>query len=63
MIITPGVTSVLNQQGIDEFVKTVPLKRPGVPMDIAEVAAFLATDASSYITGQLIVVDGGTTIE
>lgn len=37
----------------------VPLRRWGVPRDLAGVAVFLASDASAYITGQQIVVDGG----
>jgi 3-oxoacyl-[acyl-carrier protein] reductase len=37
-----------------------PLRHLGVPMDVAECALFLATDASSFITGQMIVVNGGS---
>ncbi len=37
----------------------VPLRRLGTPQDIAEVVAFLASDRSSYVTGQTIYVDGG----
>jgi len=39
----------------------VPLRRWGQPRDLAGVAAFLASDAASYVTGQQIVVDGGFT--
>lgn len=42
--------------------KGVPLKRLGTPKDIGELAAFLASDASSYITGQQFVIDGGATL-
>ena len=38
------------------------LKRLGEPEDIAGVAVFLASDAARYITGQLILVDGGISI-
>jgi NAD(P)-dependent dehydrogenase (short-subunit alcohol dehydrogenase family) len=37
----------------------VPMKRFGTPDDIGKVAAFLASDAASYMTGETVVVDGG----
>jgi 3-oxoacyl-[acyl-carrier protein] reductase len=40
-----------------------PVGRPARPQEIADVVAFLATDAASYVTGQAIVVDGGNTIQ
>ncbi|MFC1912679.1 SDR family NAD(P)-dependent oxidoreductase [Chloroflexota bacterium] len=39
--------------------KMIPVGRPGQPSELASVAVFLATDASSYITGQVILVSGG----
>jgi 3-oxoacyl-[acyl-carrier protein] reductase len=41
------------------FLKSVPLGRAGDPQEIAEVVAFLVSDAASYITGQVIYVNGG----
>jgi len=46
---------------IKQFSKINPLKRLGEPQEIASVALFLASDASSYITGATIMVDGGWT--
>ena len=48
--------------GEEKVAKRIPLRRLGVPDDIATAALFLASDAASWITGQMLVVDGGTTI-
>ena len=40
-----------------------PIGRPGTPEEVGHVAVFLASEEASYITGQLIVVDGGNTIQ
>jgi NAD(P)-dependent dehydrogenase (short-subunit alcohol dehydrogenase family) len=42
-----------------ERIERVPLRRPGTPRDVALLAAFLASDASAYISGAIIPVDGG----
>ncbi len=44
------------------FVERAPLARWGEPQEIAEAIAFLATDASSYMTGQTLVIDGGLSL-
>jgi NAD(P)-dependent dehydrogenase (short-subunit alcohol dehydrogenase family) len=50
-------------QGWYEGVRqTIPMGRWGKAEEVAEVALFLASDAASYITGSVIVVDGGQTI-
>jgi len=55
------MTSVLFED--PEFVKRtlsrIPMNRTGLPEDLMGVAIFLASDASAYITGQTIYVDGG----
>src|SRR6202043_3059759 len=43
--------------------KHTPVGRPGSPDEVAAAIAFLAAESSSYITGQLIVVDGGNSIQ
>jgi 3-oxoacyl-[acyl-carrier protein] reductase len=47
------------QAAIDAMLERIPAGRKGTPDDIAEAAAFLASDAASYITGQVLNVDGG----
>ena len=54
-----GLTAEQMQQLTAEFVKRVPLGRFGEPDDIAKAAVFLASPAADYMTGSLIVVDGG----
>ena len=52
----------LGEDGLAAFAETVPLGRVGNPEDIADVAVFLLSDKARYLTGQVIPVDGGTTI-
>ena len=46
----------------EKMLASIPMKRPGEPREVARVAVFLASDAASYITGQVLVVDGGMTM-
>jgi NAD(P)-dependent dehydrogenase (short-subunit alcohol dehydrogenase family) len=46
----------------DEELQTIPMRRWGEPSDIAGVAIMLASQAGAFITGQIIPVDGGTTL-
>ncbi len=62
--ITPGfieteMTEALDESVVDEWRKSIPLKRGGSPEDVANAAVFLASDLSAYVTGQTISVCGG----
>ncbi|MCI8353015.1 MAG: 3-oxoacyl-[acyl-carrier-protein] reductase [Clostridia bacterium] len=57
--IETGMTDVLKEEIKEEISKTIPLKRIGSSKDVANLVKFLASDESSYITGQVINVDGG----
>jgi len=62
--IAPGfimtrMTEVLSEQVKAEMLKIIPLSRFGKPEDIANTVLFLVSDSASYITGQVIQVDGG----
>jgi len=62
--IAPGfiitdMTAKLPEEVKDEWCKKIPLRRGGTPEDVANIATFLASDMSSYVSGQVIQVDGG----
>ena len=48
-----------NQEWVDYLVDRIPLKRPGEPHDLDGAVVFLASEASRYVTGQTLLVDGG----
>ncbi len=63
-VIAPGfieteMTHNLSDAAKEAFLNNIPLKRAGIPKDIANTALFLASSLADYITGQVIVVDGG----
>ncbi|MFH0965648.1 MAG: 3-oxoacyl-[acyl-carrier-protein] reductase [Planctomycetota bacterium] len=60
--IQTDMTDAVPEPMREKFLASVPLKRVGKPSEVASVVVFLADDASSYITGQTIVVDGGMTM-
>lgn len=62
--IAPGfiitdMTAGLPEEVKAEWAKKIPLRRGGTPEDVANIATFLASDMSSYVSGQVIQVDGG----
>lgn len=62
--IAPGfieteMTGELNEATVEEWKKSIPLKRGGQAQEVANVCLFLGSDLSSYVTGQTIQVDGG----
>lgn len=62
--IAPGfieteMTDALDEKVVQEWREAIPLKRGGSPEDVANLALFLASDMSTYITGQVVNVDGG----
>lgn len=57
--IETAMTDVLKEEIKEEIAKTIPLKRMGKAQDVANLVKFLASEESSYITGQVIHVDGG----
>ena len=62
--IAPGfiitdMTAALPEDVREEWCKKIPLRRGGTPEDVANIATFLASDMSSYVSGQVIQVDGG----
>jgi len=66
-VVAPGfiatdMTKNLGDEVAQLAAKATPLKRIGTPEDVAAVVRFLASDAASYVTGQVIAVDGGMTL-
>ena len=60
--IKTDMTNVLPEKYIDDIIKNTSLKRLGETEDIANLVSFLASDNASFITGQVISVDGGLTM-
>ena len=60
--IVTDMTAKLPEKVVEEWVKGIPLKRGGTPEDVANTALYLASDLSSYVSGQVIQVTGGMLI-
>ena len=63
-VVAPGfieteMTKNLSEDTLKSWYSSIPLKRGGKPSDIGNVCVFLGSDMSSYITGQVLIVDGG----
>lgn len=65
--VAPGVTATdmvasLPEELIAPIEAGIPLKRVGQPEDVANAFVFLASDLASYVTGEVLAVDGGMTV-
>jgi len=60
--IKTDMTDKLSEDQTNNLVKSIPLQRLGTPEDVAKVVGFLCSDGADYITGQVLVVDGGMTM-
>lgn len=59
-VITPGYISTrMNSHLKNNWIKYIPMKRPGLPEEVANCVLFLASDLSSYVTGNVLNVNGG----
>ena len=65
IIDTPGLAQIRaeNPEIIDRILSRHPIGRIGTPMEVAKTVLWLCSDAASYITGQLVVIDGGYTAQ
>lgn len=59
---TPGASGAMSEEATRQMLAGIPMGRKGKPEDIAGAVVYLASDGASYVTGQVIVVDGGWTV-
>ena len=65
--VAPGVTATdmvasLPEEAIAPLCAAIPLQRVGQPEDVANAFVYLASDLASYVTGEVLAVDGGMTV-
>jgi len=66
-VLGPGWIETAYGESLDPTVKeritrSIPLSRWGTPQDVAHAAVYLASDAASYVTGQMLMINGGTVV-
>ncbi|MBP5316322.1 MAG: 3-oxoacyl-[acyl-carrier-protein] reductase [Bacteroidales bacterium] len=66
-VVAPGfiktdMTAAMPEETLQAWEARIPLRRGGTPQDVAQACLFLASDLASYVTGQVIAVDGGIAI-
>ena len=59
--VAPGFinTNMLKNLDMEKYLKTIPMQRVGEPEEVAHLVSFLASDKASYITGEVININGG----
>ena len=62
LVLTDEVARVIKPERRERMAGAVPLKRWGLPAEVAQAMLFLASDEAAYVTGQTLVVDGGATL-
>ncbi len=60
---TPGANKALDEKSKKQTIAAIPMAKMGEPEDIANAVVFLASEKAGYITGQVIIVDGGWTLQ
>jgi 3-oxoacyl-[acyl-carrier protein] reductase len=58
-MIETDMTRAITERAHEDWMSRIPLRRFGTPADVASAVCFLASDEASYITGQVLAVNGG----